>query len=289
MRSAALGFARAAAVAAAVALAGCGTPPQAAGDGAATTLPQQAQSPATQQAAAARALAASPLQTSPAPASTEPPGDNSPAVPSSKPAVDPPSQPSSTLPPSEGSLKQQPDSQAPAYAGKPPQTKATASSAPADMPAQPATASQAPASAAPAATGSAPSAADPAPPAATPQAAESKQPTAQLSIVGDKKHGVILSATSVAFEDGDTVFDLLQKTAKQHKIQMEYRGKGATIYIEGIDNLYEFDEGPKSGWVYKVNGKIMTRGAGSSKLAAGDKIEWLYTLDLGKDVEGTAK
>jgi hypothetical protein len=210
------------------------------------------------------------------------------------------------LPPSEGSPKQQPDSQAPTSAGKPPQTNAPAEVAPANVPAQPATASQATASPpptatgstppapassppAPAATGATPPAADAAPPAATPQAAEAKQPTAQLSIIGDKKHGVILAATSVGFKDGDTVFDLLQKTAKQHKIQMEYSGRGATIYIEGIDNLYEFDEGPKSGWVFKVNGKLMTRGAGTSKLAAGDKIEWLYTLDLGKDVEGTAK
>jgi hypothetical protein len=228
------------------------------------------------------------------------------------------------LPASESSAKQPQEPQAPApgaSADKPPQANVPAANTPADAPARSAAAApQVAASPSPATSGSTltatsspagtppspaaadptpqptapassttPFAADPAPTAATPQAAEAKQPTAQLSIVGDKKHGVILTATSVAFKDGDTVFDLLQKTTKQHKIQMEYSGRGATIYIEGIDNLYEFDEGPKSGWVFKLNGKLMTRGAGSSKLAAGDKIEWLYTLDLGKDVEETAQ
>ncbi|UJF32614.1 DUF4430 domain-containing protein [Paenibacillus hexagrammi] len=105
-----------------------------------------------------------------------------------------------------------------------------------------------------------------------------------ISITGDDKLGSILQETSVPVQEGMTVLDALKQVTKANKIQMEYQGRGTFAYVQGIDNLYEFDRGPKSGWVYKVNGKAPGEGAGSYKAAPGDKIEWLYTLDLGEDV-----
>ncbi|HHW36512.1 MAG TPA: DUF4430 domain-containing protein [Bacillales bacterium] len=108
-----------------------------------------------------------------------------------------------------------------------------------------------------------------------------------IAIRADAETGVILKATKVSINEGDTVLDVLKKVTKQNRIQMEYRGTGATAYIEGIQNLYEFDKGPKSGWMYSVNGTFMKKGAGTTEVKPGDKIEWAYTLDLGKDLGAT--
>ncbi|HJV45165.1 MAG TPA: DUF4430 domain-containing protein [Bacillota bacterium] len=116
-----------------------------------------------------------------------------------------------------------------------------------------------------------------------PQPNESDQ-TLSVSIIGDKEHGVILSAQSIQIQQGDTVLDVLSRVTKNKKIQMEYSGLKATAYIRGIDNLYELDEGPKSGWMFKVNGKISDRSAGTYGVKAGDSIEWFYTLDYVKDI-----
>lgn len=100
------------------------------------------------------------------------------------------------------------------------------------------------------------------------------------------EEGMILSAEQVEFKEGETVFDVLVKTTKAHKIHMEYTGAKAynTNYIEGIHNIYEFDCGPLSGWMYKVNGVFPNYGCSSYVLKEGDIVEWVYTCDLGKDV-----
>ncbi len=59
-----------------------------------------------------------------------------------------------------------------------------------------------------------------------------------------------------------------------------------SAYIEGIANLYEFDCGELSGWMYKVNGWFPNYGCSRYQLKAGDKVEWVYTCDLGVDVRG---
>ncbi|AEI40506.1 DUF4430 domain-containing protein [Paenibacillus mucilaginosus] len=133
-------------------------------------------------------------------------------------------------------------------------------------------------------------AAEPAVPA-QPASAEAPAPAPAaltIRITGDGARE-ILKETSVSFQDGATVLEVLKQAAKANKLQMEYQGKGAYAYVQGIDNLYEFDHGPKSGWVYKVNGQAPSEGAGAYKLQAGDRIEWFYTLDLGEDVGAKMK
>lgn len=97
-------------------------------------------------------------------------------------------------------------------------------------------------------------------------------------------NGVILGTTKVDIKDGENVFDVLTKVVRQHNIQMEYTGAGSAIYIQGIDNLYEFDCGKYSGWMYEVNGIYPNYGVGAYKLKDGDKIVFNYTCDLGKDL-----
>lgn len=96
---------------------------------------------------------------------------------------------------------------------------------------------------------------------------------------------VPLPPTKMEINEGDTVLQALIKITKENKIQMDYRGgQGATAYVEGIDNVYEFDRGQGSGWMYRVNGIFPDRGAGVVPLLPGDRVEWLYTTDLGKDL-----
>ena len=57
-----------------------------------------------------------------------------------------------------------------------------------------------------------------------------------------------------------------------------------TYYVEGINQLYEFDCGKNSGWMYSVNGEYPNYGASSYNLKDGDKVEWRYTCNLGSDV-----
>ena len=98
------------------------------------------------------------------------------------------------------------------------------------------------------------------------------------------ENGIILS-DSFAFEEGETVFDILVEAAKMHGIQLEYTGTPKMAYVSGINYLYEFDFGDLSGWVYHVNGVSPSVSCGEYKLSDGDRIEWHYTLDLGNDIE----
>lgn len=103
-----------------------------------------------------------------------------------------------------------------------------------------------------------------------------------LSIVGDADKGVILAPVSIELREGDTVIDVLKRAGKANSIPLEARGSGMFAYVEGIANLYEFDNGPESGWLFRVNGELSGKGAGVVKVSEGDVIEWLYTTDLGQ-------
>ena len=100
--------------------------------------------------------------------------------------------------------------------------------------------------------------------------------------------GVILSKTTVTFYEGESVFDVLQRLCKEKGIHMEAEWTPIynSAYVEGIHNLYEFDCGALSGWMYKVNGWYPNYGCSRYQLKDGDVVEWRYTCDLGNDVGG---
>lgn len=97
--------------------------------------------------------------------------------------------------------------------------------------------------------------------------------------------GVILPASYFAIEDGDTVLDVLIRARDKYKLHMDYSGKASGAYVKGINNLYEFDGGRWSGWMYCVNGWYPNYGCGVYYLKAGDVIQWNYTCDLGLDLD----
>jgi len=91
---------------------------------------------------------------------------------------------------------------------------------------------------------------------------------------------IILPSITVFIEPDDTVLSATAKILKEKGIQFEYRGSGDAAYMEGIDNLYEMDHGPLSGWLFKKNGKVIGRSSGSEPVKNGDEIEWIYSLDM---------
>ena len=100
--------------------------------------------------------------------------------------------------------------------------------------------------------------------------------------------GWILKPTTVEFKEGENVYDVLSKICKKKGIQMEasFTPMYNSVYVEGINNLYEFDVGNLSGWMYKVNGWFPNYGASRYVLQDGDVCCWVYTCDLGYDVGG---
>ena len=98
--------------------------------------------------------------------------------------------------------------------------------------------------------------------------------------------GWILAASEVEFTEGESVHDVLQRVCKDAGIQMESSFTPAynSAYVEGINNLYEFDCGQLSGWMYNVNGWFPNYGCSKYTVQDGDVINWVYTCNLGKDV-----
>jgi prenyltransferase beta subunit len=101
--------------------------------------------------------------------------------------------------------------------------------------------------------------------------------------------GIILPETTVTLSEGSTVYDCFIYEVKQHEIQFEDNTQAmndhTNAYIAGINNLYEFDYGELSGWMYSVNGEFADVGCGQYTLSDGDNIEWQYTCNLGEDLK----
>lgn len=102
------------------------------------------------------------------------------------------------------------------------------------------------------------------------------------------KDGIILKKQKVQFKEGESVYDVLVRVCKDNKIHMEssWTPLYNSAYIEGINNLYEFDCGSLSGWMYKVNEWFPNYGCSRYQLKNGDDVVWCYTCDLGYDVGG---
>lgn len=100
--------------------------------------------------------------------------------------------------------------------------------------------------------------------------------------------GLIFPATQVSFYEGESVLNVLQREMKKAKIHMEFENTPIynSAYIEDINNLYEFDCGELSGWMYKVNDWFPNYGVSRYKLEQGDLVEFVYTCDFGRDVGG---
>ena len=98
--------------------------------------------------------------------------------------------------------------------------------------------------------------------------------------------GWILKPVTVTFNEGESVFDVLKQVCKDNKVQLEFSFTPIynSAYIEGINNLYEFDCGSISGWTYKVNDWFPNYGCSRYEVKNGDVIELHFTCNNGADV-----
>jgi hypothetical protein len=95
-----------------------------------------------------------------------------------------------------------------------------------------------------------------------------------------------LSRTEFDLEQGETAYTLL------HRAGLNIRSSGHAVwagkYVEAINGWGEFDGGPLSGWMYRVNGQFPDFSSSQYILKAGDRVEWIYTYELGQDIGGNS-
>lgn len=110
--------------------------------------------------------------------------------------------------------------------------------------------------------------------------------------------GYILHEVRVKFTPGESAFDILKRVCAENTctdrcryceaegIQYEASFTPAyqSWYVEGIHQIYEKDCGSRSGWMYRVNGTFPNYGSSAYAVSDGDRIEWIYTCDLGEDI-----
>jgi len=115
-----------------------------------------------------------------------------------------------------------------------------------------------------------------------------------MNLLNKEKHelvpddGVVFPMTAVIAYEGESVFNVLQREMRRNKIHMVSRFTPIynSAYIEAINNLYEFDAGELSGWMYSVNDWYPNYGCSRYILLPDDVIELHYTCDLGLDLPG---
>ena len=95
--------------------------------------------------------------------------------------------------------------------------------------------------------------------------------------------GVILAEEEVLTAEGESAFDQLMTAARKHRIQLDFDGTAAGTYVRGIAHIYEYDFGTLSGWMYRVNGVYADVGCSQYPLREGDRVEWFYTRNIGRD------
>ena len=100
------------------------------------------------------------------------------------------------------------------------------------------------------------------------------------------ENGILLETVELEFNGGESVFDVFRKVLREEELHFEYVDASAydSVYIEGIGNIYEFDCGPQSGWMFSVNDVYPGLGCSAYTLADGDVIVFHYTCDLGADL-----
>ena len=96
-----------------------------------------------------------------------------------------------------------------------------------------------------------------------------------LGEVGQEMNVIILPSAEYSIASESTVLDILRTATKDKKLQIEIQSS----YVRAIDNVYEFDYGPTSGWRYYVNGECPSISAAEYYLEDGDQILWLYSVE----------
>lgn len=90
--------------------------------------------------------------------------------------------------------------------------------------------------------------------------------------------GVFISGYETMLEENSTCYTALLQVCDELGLHIEHTGIPGTEYIKGLGNLYEFDLGGESGWLYSVNGEKPAVGANGVKLESEDDLRWFYSV-----------
>ena len=98
--------------------------------------------------------------------------------------------------------------------------------------------------------------------------------------------GWLLKPEQFEFTEGESVYDLMVRVCRERKIHFDttFTPIYNSAYVKGIGNLYEFDCGENSGWMYRVNDWFPNYGVSRYVLKNGDTVSFLYSCDGGFDV-----
>jgi|GEM_PF-2285060 len=90
---------------------------------------------------------------------------------------------------------------------------------------------------------------------------------------------VVFAGEYFELNPGETAYSLLHRIPSLSVVS----NNGFVVSINGFG---AFDDGPLSGWMYRVNGVFPDIAANQFTLQNGHRIEWVFTRDLGDDVGG---
>lgn len=111
-----------------------------------------------------------------------------------------------------------------------------------------------------------------------------------FSIKGDPSvvpnGGVILSATDMEVSDGDTVYSLLERICNYNGIALDATKDGTGAFINAIDGIACFDNGPMSGWIFAVNDELPSGDSADCRVKNGDVVVWYYACDVNNGIGG---
>ncbi len=91
--------------------------------------------------------------------------------------------------------------------------------------------------------------------------------------------GILFHGETVEFSEGESVFDVLYREMQNHSIPLDFVKNPLydSVYVKGIGNLYEYDCGSSSGWMYQVNSEKPHYGCSQYKVKPGDAIVFDYS------------
>lgn len=110
-----------------------------------------------------------------------------------------------------------------------------------------------------------------------------------FTLIGDSKHEnpeehdefeTWIAEKSYTLDSSATVKDLFETALKAAGIAYEMSGDS---YVSSVNGLKEFDNGPFSGWMYKVNGTHIQKALNACTLKDGDSVIFHYTDDYTKE------
>jgi len=113
-----------------------------------------------------------------------------------------------------------------------------------------------------------------------PRSLAADEKAATVSVTVDYGDGVEKRFTALPWKAEQTVLDALAAAQTHpHGVKVTLVGKGPNAMVTQIDDLKNEGGGAKNrNWLFFLNGKMATRGAGSVVLTAGDAVLWKFTV-----------